>query len=234
MDVNHTTGVYNLNNPSLAWGLQFNNIFPDETPEWAMYTIYPVQWTSDERYLYLKVYPCCIDGPCLDYYSGIALIRLDLQTGTVSKILPLGDNEEFYQFTLSPDSTHLAYLLTWLKYPNLNMVNLVTGEEQHIALGEKYDEVFDVIWSPDFTQVVFAARTGEVCENMTHYLVMVDLDNFDQKVLLESTTEEYSPVEWTEDNHIIVSLGYEQGYGLFDFTTSEITPYLTPTPTGNP
>jgi hypothetical protein len=231
MDKDNPTGVYNRKNPTLAWLLDSKTIFNDELHRWAMYRIYTEQWTGDGRYLYLSIHPCCYDGPCLRYFSGIALIRLDLFTGSVTKTIPPVDYEDLYHFSFSADGTHLAYLATWYKHPVLNLENLVTGEVRHIPLGELYNEAGDIVWSPDFTQIVFSARTGEDCEHLTNYLVMMDLDTYEQTVLLESNTDDYYPIKWTADNQIWVYLGYD---ALYNLSTGELTPYLTPTPTMYP
>ena len=230
MEINNPTGVYNLKNHSQAWLLTSRTIFGDDLHEWATYIIYPMKWTADERFLFLKIYPCCVDGPCLDSISGIALIRLDLLTGKVARTLPPDAKEGFYNFTLSPDDTYLAYTRTWLERPILNLVNLVTGEEHKIPIDERFAEVVDFIWSPDGRQLAFSARASIYCENTTYYMVIMDLDDYEQTLLLESDKAEYSPVEWTADDHIIIYLGYEKGYGIFDLETGEIIPYLTPTP----
>lgn len=231
MDSDHSTGIYNRNNLSQAWRLKFNEIFDITDPQVnQIQYIYPWHWTVDGRYLYLNVYTNW-DSLCSLFITGEALIRLDLITGMVVKTLPL--RSSMYEYSLSSDNSHLAYLEPGLPNPILILENLVTGEEQHIPLGNQYTQAGDVIWSPDYKRIVFSAFNGDGCENTTYYLMM-DLDDPDQRVLLENMTRKYFPIEWTEDNHIILYLGYDEGYGSLDLGTLEITPYLTPTPDGNP
>jgi hypothetical protein len=228
MDLDSTTGVYNLNDPSQAWRLQYSKIFGIDV--YVAHHIYPWRWTADGRYLYLNVYPCCVEKPCSVYISGEALIRLDLLTGKVAQTVPLDNDGRLYEYSLSSDNTYVAYLRPWLKHPILNLENLVTGKELHIPLGDQYSQAGDVIWSPDYMHIVFSAFNGDGCENTTYYLVMMDLDDSEQTVLLENASEEYFPTEWTDDNHIILYLINDDGYESLNLAIGEIAPYLTPTP----
>jgi hypothetical protein len=235
MDIDSSTGIYNRNNPSQAWRLNYKTIFGVDVPRGAPHFIYPWHWTADGQYVYLSIYPCCLDGGCPEYLSGEALVRLDLLTGKVTQTLQPGEGGlKMYYFKISPDDTTLAYLRTWLPHPILNLENLISGEVQHIPLGDQYDEAGYIIWSPDKSHILLSARTGEPCDNFTYYLVMLDLDDFEQTVLLESTSAEYAPIRWTEANQIIVYVNYDKGYITLDLTTGETSPYLTPTPDGNP
>jgi hypothetical protein len=175
-----------------------------------------------------------MDGGCPAYDDGISLVRLDLITGEVTQTLRPGDDYTLYGFSFSEGDTYLAYWRTWIEHPILNIQNLVTGEEQHIPLGEQYSEAGDVVWSLDKSQVVFSARNMDNCENMVFYLVMLDLSDFNQRVLWEGPDVGYLPVEWTEDNHIILHILYSFDYASLDLTTLELIPYPTPTSTTNP
>jgi WD40 repeat protein len=233
--VNPITEIYNLNNPSLVWSLKYNEIFglEDEYTNQFFYII-PWHWSVDGRYLYLSIHPCCMDGGCPEYYVVAALVRLDLITGEVTQTLRPGEDNMLYGFSFSEGDTYLAYWRTWIEYPVLNIQNLVTGEEQHISLGEQYSEVGDVVWSPDKSQIVFSARNMDYCENMMFYLVMMDLSDLSQRVLWEGPDVGYHPVEWTEDNHIILTALHSSGYVSMDLTTLEIIPYPIPTSTTSP
>jgi Tol biopolymer transport system component len=226
-------GVYSLTDPTKAWPVSYTEVYGIETDRFISgYYVTPRHWSKDGRYLYLSIRPCCLDGGCSKYGGGESLVRLDLTNGRVTFTLhPGGDDRlRLYTFSFSDDDRYLAYLRTWLEHPILNIQDLVTGEEVHIPLGEQFDEAGGVVWSPDKSRIVFSARTGEDCDNMVNYLVMMKLEDQSQTILLESTTDDYTPVEWTEENEIMLYLGYGIGYGVLDLATYEITPYLTPTP----
>ncbi len=233
--LNSMTVVYSLSDYSKAWLLKYNEIFGFEDVRLNQFeSIIPWHWSVDGHYLYLSVFPRYLDGGCADFHSGEALIRLDLETGKVTQTLqPGSEGLKLYGFTFSKNDTYLAYFRTWLEHPILNIQNLVTGEEQHIPIGDQYDEAGDVIWSPDETRIVFSARTlTDACENIVYYLVMMDLDDYRQTVLLEGP-DYHSAVEWVFDDYITVDLG-EENYGLLHVITHGIAPYQTPTPTVKP
>lgn len=233
MDKDNSIGIYNLKDPNQAWLLEFKTIFGDDLHGWAMQFLHPWHWTMDGKYLYLNVTPCCWDTPCTIYTSGEALIRLDLMTGKVIQTLQMDEQGRFYDFSISEDDTHLAYLRTWLDHPILNWVNLVNGDEQHIPLGDQYNQAGDLLWSPDNKKVIFTAFQGDGCENTTYFLILLDLANNDQTVFLENTVATYYPSQWIDTNHILVSGGIENIYFVVDISTRKTTPYLTPTPTSN-
>jgi hypothetical protein len=171
------------------------------------------------------------------YYGVEALIRLDLATGRVTQTLRPGEGFKLYTYSFSDDDHYLAYFRTWLEHPILNIQNLITGEEQHFPLGEQFSEAGSVIWSPDKSRVAFSARTIEDCEHITYYVVMMKLADASQTILFEGPTANYNPyipIEWTSDNEIILDMGYSVGYGSLNIATSEITPFLTPTPSPVP
>ena len=71
--------------------------------------------------------------------------------------------------------------------------------------------------------------------HLIYYVVMSRLDDLSQTILLEGPEMNYYPVEWTEDNHIILRERYHFGdYYAYDLATGVMTPYLLPTPTTNP
>ena len=186
-------------------------------------------WSPDSRYLYLTPYPCCIDGGCLAYLDGVSLVRLDVITGEVTFTLRPAQDFQFYNVSFSPDGMEMAYFRTWLEHPILNIVNLTTGEEIHIPLGDQYDEAGDVVWSPDKSRIAFSARTGQECSEMVSYLVIMDLDDLSQTRLIETPGGEPRPLSWTQDGNIIFMWGYGPDYGSVNVSTGVITPYPTPT-----
>ena len=234
LECDYMTGVYNLNDLSKAWSLKYNEIFgiADKQENYSI-MISPTHWSVDGRYLYLTIRPF-MDGGCPKYGGGISLIRLDLLTGKIIQTLRLTENGfGLYEFSFSKDDAYLAYFQTWIDHPILNIRNSINGDERHIPLGEQYNEAGNVIWSPDKSRIIFSARSGENCENLVYYLVMMNLDNLKQTILLEGPTFDYYPIDWTEENNILLDLG-ALGYGSLNLATKEITPYLTPTPTPNP
>lgn len=230
--MNHKTGVYSLDDPATAWSLEYFELFGEQYDDGNHFgRIEPVHWTRDSKFLYFMPFPAGLDGGCVAYADGLALFRLELSTGNVSQTLePAG---AFYDVSFSNDDVCLAYFRTLDASLILNIVTLVTGQTQQLPLGEPFDVAGDVVWSPEMDRIIFSARHGDDCDAMTGYLVMMNLDDLSQTILLESTSEEYKPIEWTADNHIILG-GYYDGNLSLDLTTLEISSYVTPSPTPRP
>ena len=68
------TGVYSLEDHTKSYLLDYREILGTGN-EGAFGSLKIVYWSLDERYLYLTPYPCCMDGPCVDYEDGLELIR---------------------------------------------------------------------------------------------------------------------------------------------------------------
>lgn len=231
----YMTGVYNLDNPSIAWRIRYEDLFGADYVKNAelLGAIRPIHWSADGLYLYLTP-DFLIDGGCPVYLDGDFLLRLNLTSGQIIQILTTSEVEginNYYNISFSHDDQYMAYLRTWLDHPILNLRNLNTSEEQHIDLGNQFTDAGDVVWSPDQSKIVFSARNLEDCHDMTAYLVMLDLNDFSQTILFERTDQIYYPIEWTDNNTIILSKRHSPEYFSFDLDTGEMTLYLLPTPT---
>jgi hypothetical protein len=232
--INLFTGIYNLENPSITWQVPYYEIFGYEYDDGNHYgNLRVTHWSADSRYVYLSPLPCCMDG-CLDYIHGMALLRLDTLTGKVTFTLQSGGDLKFYNVSFSKDDQYMAYFRLWLDHPILNIQNLITGKDQHIPLGEQFSDAGYVVWSPDQNRVVFSARSGEECADMIYYVVMVNLADLSQTIISEGVGLRYYPVDWLEDNRIILMYGHYGDYYTYDLGTGEITPFEMPVPTENP
>lgn len=233
--IHDLTGVYNLHDSSIAWQMGYYEAFGQEYGDGSHSGNFrPLHWTADGRFLYLAARPCCREGGCAFYPTGLAVFRLELATGEITLVLPPDEQLRDYNVTFSPDDTSMAYFGTWLDHPVLNLRNLLTGKEQSIPLGEQYSDAGYVAWSPDGGKIIFSARTGEECEGLVYFLVMMDLGDFSQAVLLEGPTANYRPMEWVENDSVILELGFEEEYFAIELISHKVTPYLLPSPTPRP
>ena len=227
------TGVYNRSVPTITWQIDYSETFQLQYYEESMWGyMHPIHWSPDGGYLYLMPTPLGMDGGCPWYVDGMALLRLDLATGDAT--YTLSPAKGFYDVSFSRGGGYLAYFRNWIEPPALNLLNMVTGDEQYILLDKQYTGAGDVLWSPDGSRIVLSARAGEDCEHMTYSLIMIELGDLSQSVLLEQPDAPYTPLEWTEDDQIILDLGYSLDYGSLDLATGEVTPYQMPTPTAAP
>jgi hypothetical protein len=95
----------------VLWKLLYRDHIPqmDFIPDGGMSVAY---WSDDGRYAYFYSYPNTSGGGCFvpNSFGGWGLFRLELKTGNVVSILPIGDNEfTWYGFSFSPTYKHLVY-----------------------------------------------------------------------------------------------------------------------------
>jgi hypothetical protein len=230
-------GVYNPRDPSKAWFLSYyqafglkhaNGNFPGR--------LIPKHWSVDGKYLYFFPHEDK-DAGCIWYPEGQALLRLDLSTGKFLEILVPDEDSIDYNFSFSNNDTYLGYFETGQEYPTLYLRNLLTGAIQKIFIGEQFTEAGFLVWSPDNRQVLFSARSGADCNNMTYYLVLVNTRNYAQKIILEGKTARFLPFQWLEENQAIVTFiksDYSRDYFYLDLTTGATRPYPLSTPSKEP
>ena len=218
------TGIYNLQDPTNVWVLPYGETFGLEYDNGnQMGNLHVIHWSAEGQYVYLAPMPVALDGAGSGYpMDGLALLRLDLNSGEIAQTLQPGSDLQFYSVSFSPDSRYLAYFRTWIEHPILNLVDMVNGTEQYIPLGEQYAAAGRVVWSPERDRMVVDVNNGDVYD-LRYALLLIELENLDLRVLVENSAVAYIPVEWTADDQIILRVGYLE-YSLLDLATGEISP----------
>ena len=183
--------------------------------------IFPLHWSTDGAYLYVVTDIACADGG-LGYYGVYTLKRLNLATGEISDILNTGAK---YEVSISPNSRHLIFIDTWEDEFVINFQDFRTGEITEL----KIDKLGvagggEFIWSPDSTKVVFFV----VNENEDIFIVLVDRQLLEYKILALNNYVSGSPIEWINDKEVLLDLitfgGTIEQY-LWDTTTGKLTVY---------
>jgi hypothetical protein len=223
-------GVYNLKDLTTAW-----MILPETF--WGNYrygphpgAFFPKHWSDDGKYLYFCAFPMYQDGPGLEFSEGVALLRLDLITGIVSHTIAPGGGQWSY-FSFSPGDTYLAYIQTFADpLLILNILNMNTGEERQISLGDQYVFAGSVVWSPDSNRIVLIAAEGDRWSYTDVYILLIDLAGSGQIVLAEKLEMQFEINEWTADNNIILQVSSMSDFYFYNLDTHEINLYMTLTP----
>jgi Tol biopolymer transport system component len=236
--VNHgSLGIYNPKNPSKAWLLSYYEVFGLKHADGSFSgRLIPKHWSVDGKYLYFFPHEDDEAG-CIWYPEGQGLLQLDLLTGKFSEILVPDENSIDYNFSFSNKDTYLGYFETGQEHPTLYLRNMLSGAIQKIFIGEQFTEAGFLVWSPDNRQVLFSARAGADCNNMTYYLVLINPRNYTQKIILEGKTARFLPFQWIEGNQVIITsvkADYSRDYYYLDLTTGAIRPYLQPAPSPEP
>jgi len=228
-------GVYNLFDFSRAWFFSYYNVYGSEHDNGNTFgEVRPRHWSEDGKYLYFAPF-FFGDGGCAIYYEALGLLRLDLYSGEFVEILSPDETWYTYNLTFSNDDNDWGYIETWNQPPILKLTNLATQTQEEIPLGENYSGAGNLIWSQDNTQIIYSARSGEDCVEMTYYLVLMDVKNQTSKIILEGQwADPYKPVQWVDEDRVIVVEWFSEASFTLDLITGELLPYQPPEPDANP
>lgn len=214
------------------WVLQFKDYVDKQEFENGQFprgTLYPVSWSSDERYLYFRsTMSISAGGTCFYGGWGQGLYRLNVDNGTVTATLPPLKGGNLYIFSFSPSGRWLAYTEG---VPTI--LDLLTGE--NITLQEGRNSVGDFAWSPDSSNLIYGtcqpSEDGSTSEKSS--IRIFSLKTREAKTILETKTG-FLRIESGEDNILKIYDEYSNNrpsYLYFDWSTQQvITPTVTPTP----
>ena len=208
----------------------------DETKKWDLssstlinpYTEYFIgvnHWSNDGAYAYVTLNPHT-DGYWETFHQGVVLYRLNLDTGEISEVLPLGKSDWiFYSFAFSPNDRRLAYIKTDQSPVILNMRDMQTGTEQSYEFDPKYNTGGSYVWSSDSQKLVFsiAQYDTNVHEYMGTSIILWDKDQPDTTTLIEDHKEVLVPTEWINATKLILQVFYEDDKKFeFDLISNEL------------
>jgi len=92
-----------------------------------------------------------------------------------------------------------------------------------------------MVWSPNNDQLIFSARSsGEDCFDLDYYVVSLDLENLDQKIIVQGKELTLFPVKWIDEEHILVLRNFNPEYSILNIKTGILEPESHPEaiPTG--
>jgi len=241
-----------------AWGFRFSPdgqwvvvscswdtievVHADETKKWEVssdtlinpYTEYFIgvnHWSNDGAYAYVSFDPHT-DGYWEPFHQGIVLYRLNLETGQISEVLPLGKSDWiFYSFSFSPDDTILAYIVTDQSPVILNLRDIQSGDEQSFDIDPKYNTGGGFVWSPDSQKLVFSITQFDTntYEYIATSIILWDKDKLKLTELIKDHQGRLQVIEWVDQTKIIVKAEIleqakikTQNYEL-DLTNNELT-----------
>lgn len=240
-----------------AWGFEFSPngqwvavycsfdtieiVRADESKTWELssdtlinpYTEYfvGIRWSNDGVYAYTSPNPH-IDGYWEPFHQGIVLYRLNLETGQINEVLPLGkDDWIFYSFAFSPDDRWLAYIVTDKSPVLMKFRDLHTGAERTFEFDSKYNTGGGFVWSLDNQKLVFSVTQFDTSayKYIATSLILWDKDTEKLTELIKDYPGQIKTMEWIDetkikleamisDSETITTQTYE-----FDLTTNELT-----------
>ncbi|MBK9924282.1 MAG: hypothetical protein IPP66_03235 [Anaerolineales bacterium] len=130
-------------------------------------------------------------------------------------------------FALSPDETKLAYIHGWDGNVTLLDIEKQTWEAIPLPPITNVDGAVDttehILWSPDGNSFVYAVLWGDCGWYLFSYIMQFDINTHTQTVLINNDEHGYLPLEWNEQEKILL-LDNENHNWWLDLTTKKITP----------
>lgn len=210
------------------WKLLYQDFIPqmDFVPDGGMAVAH---WSNDGKYVYFYTYANSSGGGCFRPYSpgGWGLFRLELKTGNVVSILPLGDNEyTWYGFSFSPTNKYLVY---GVHSENFVILDMKSDKLFNIDHQNDFSDGGGFIWSKDESRFIYS--TGTWTSNSENYsLRLVDVKTGKENILLESDNSCFLAKEWDGENIVLIEQIEPHGqkaaleYDLKTNTVSTLTP----------
>jgi hypothetical protein len=164
-----------------------------------------VNWSNDDRYVYIRVFFFGDGGVCFTHMHpeqhGKGLLRLDLQTGSVTTMLPLKD-QGGYNFSFSPTGRRLVYRTY---PPGLRILDLQTGQLIDVNPASQFDVGGNYVWSPDGLQFVyFNVAYTDQWDIANYSLRLVNGKTGEEQIVLESAQNCFAVKDWKDDHVIVV------------------------------
>lgn len=164
-----------------------------------------VHWSGDGRYAYINLFFWGDGGECFTFVSqeqhGKALLRLDLQTGLTTTILPLKTTGG-YGFSFAPTGRRLVYTSSSL---GIKILDLQTGQPIDVDAARQFEGHGNYIWSPDGLRFVYStAEYNDQWDVDNYSLRVVDGRTGKNEVVLESAQSCFAARDWKNDRILVV------------------------------
>lgn len=164
-----------------------------------------VHWSRDDRYAYISLFFHGDGGECFVGMSpgqdGDELLRLDLETGSITTILPRRINDASYGFSFAPTGRRLVYEAYSLR---LSILDFQTGQVIDVDRARQFEVGGNYIWSPDGLRFVYSNVSYTDQWDVDRYsLRLVDGRTGEEQIIFDSAANCFAAKNW-KDNHIIV------------------------------
>jgi len=152
-------------------------------------------WHKDSQFVFLVPH-YVIDGVRA---NGFGLYRFDTKTGKVSPYLPVGSTT--YSFAFSHNDEYFIY--HYAQENNLvHIVSPESGENTILETPENAEFIYNFIWSPDDTKIIFEGEGSN--ENKMTTLHLFDLASRTFTSLLEYERYKYFPKSWASESLLVL------------------------------
>lgn len=227
------TLIFSKRETQTIWKLYFKDYLPqmEYIPDGWLGIVH---WAKDERYVYFMSSLGGDGGECFYNHPdrGAGLFRLDLQSGSVTTVLPPSSDFWWYGFSFSPTDRRLVY---GPQARDLKILDLTTGEIIDIASGSDNYETGGYLWSVDGLKLVYSVLTrNEQGERDKYSLRFVDARLGIEQILFEAPDKCFSALSWNANNMLMVEREGNEGKVLIEYDLNSVNIENSTTSTPNP
>lgn len=167
-------------------------------------------WSEDGKYLYITA-QFGDGGPEAYFGYKSSLSRINLENGTWK------DTGISGVISFSPDERYIVYSRS---KSEIRIRELQSGEES-LFFSENYYLYFgEFVWSPDSKKFIFTATPEDWYANDSKFaLYVIDLEYKKIINLIEMVFPFYYPIQWSEENKVILNNNSEFGEWILDLSS---------------
>ncbi len=193
-------------------------VHPDVETEFKNVNYRPYYWLPNEPYVYMTGHMCCIDTPPTHSVNR-SLVRLNLETGSLSIVLPWSN--PFYSIGFSPNGEYMVWSEGWMN--DVHILKLRTGKESLASFQEKYTDIGgnwdepQTGWSPNGKKVIreiyiYTAQTGvDYCVQYAYAIIDADTGSYqliddDFSKSINNCVEQEHKINWIDDSKIELTI----------------------------
>lgn len=160
--------------------------------------ITPIKWSSDGQFLYVMNVIENVAG-----YGGMDLNRVEIATGYHEEIFANADC--LCLTSISPNERYAARVLVGEPL-TLVVKNMLIETEASVILPPDYDEAWDLVWSPDESEIIISVWGFEWATDKFAVL-RVDTNDLTVSTLVSDDTQILQPIAWHVKETIWLSDG---------------------------
>ncbi len=173
----------------------------------------PIKWSNDGLSIY---YMNVFEG--VGGYGGTDLYRISILTGDREEIFP--DGNCLCSTSISPDESSAVRVM---QDDGLIMLikDLDTGDEATLALPDEYLEAWEMVWSPDSSQLLITLGQGDWLDDL-YGIIQIDIASLTTTTLVDQDTQLYRASAWHVMETVWLSDG-QNGLWMMDVETRELS-----------
>jgi hypothetical protein len=196
----------------------------------------PYIWSRDNKYLYFKLMPA-LDGD-LTFFDGVALLRMDSETGEVKLVLSANQSEiqdwsmaylwPPIAFAISPDETKLAYTYPVEDGARVAVRDLLTDEVREQTI--PYINAGAIKWAPDNQRLLLTTIYWDDENPGLYSILEFHILSLKYDVIRKDDPRFLIVSSWDGGNKATVSSVYEEYTYTIRLSTGKLSEGPTPEP----